>query len=116
MKHKEKLEACLGKQLPWHKSRITFVASFLLSLIQQKTVNLVSISQGFASQAQAESSYRRIQRFFQGFVFRQEAFSLSFWVSTTFLLPFVCVKICLLMLQGKLPPCSSHLNGVSARF
>lgn len=75
MKHKEKLEACLGKQLPWHKSRIAFVASFLLSLIQQKTVNLVSISQGFASQAQAESSYRRIQRFFQGFVFRQEAFS-----------------------------------------
>ena len=75
MKHKEKLEACLGKQLPWHKSRIEFVACFLLSLIQQKTVNLVSISQGFASAAQAESSYRRIQRFFEGYRFQPAMFS-----------------------------------------
>jgi hypothetical protein len=71
MKHKEKLSACLGRELQWHKSRIEFVACFLLSLIQQKTVNLVSISQGFCSEAQAESSYRRIQRFFEGFVFKQ---------------------------------------------
>jgi hypothetical protein len=75
MKDKEKLAACLGKQLPWHKSRIEFVACFLLSLIQQKTVNLVSLSQGFASTAQAESSYRRIQRFFQGYLFSQTEFS-----------------------------------------
>jgi hypothetical protein len=65
MKHKEKLEKYLGRELPWHKSRSEFLACFLLSLIQQKTVNWVSISQGFASTAQAESSYRRIQRFFK---------------------------------------------------
>jgi hypothetical protein len=75
MKHKEKLETCLVQHLPWHKSRIKFLACFLLSLIQQKTVNLVGISQGFASKAQAESSYRRIQRFFEGFMFEQEVFS-----------------------------------------
>jgi hypothetical protein len=75
MKHKEKLEACLVQHLPWHKSRIEFLACFLLSLIQQKTVNLVGISQGFASKAQAESSYRRIQRFFEGFMFEQEVVS-----------------------------------------
>jgi hypothetical protein len=75
MKHKEKLAACLGRELRWHKSRIEFMACFLLSLIQQKTVNLVSISQGFCSEAQAESSYRRIQRFFEGFVFCQEQVS-----------------------------------------
>jgi hypothetical protein len=75
MKHKEKLSVCLGRELQWHKSRIEFIACFLLSLIQQKTVNLVSLSQGFASKAQAESSYRRIQRFFEGFVFKQEQIS-----------------------------------------
>ena len=75
MKHKEKLATCLGRELLWHKSRIEFMACFLLSLVQQKTVNLVSISQGFCSEAQAESSYRRIQRFFEGFVFRQEQVS-----------------------------------------
>lgn len=75
MKHKEKLEVCLVQHLPWHKSRVEFVACFLLSLIQQKTVNLVSISQGFASQAKAESSYRRIQRFFEGYEVKPELFS-----------------------------------------
>jgi hypothetical protein len=71
MKHKELLEQFLGGQLGWHKSRIGFAACFLLSLVQQKTVNLVSLSLAFCSEAQAESSYRRIQRFFQGFSFKQ---------------------------------------------
>lgn len=75
MKHKEKLEKYLGGQLGWHKSRIVFVSCFILSLIQQKTVNLVGISQAFCSEAQAESSYRRIQRFFQRFFFGQEQVS-----------------------------------------
>jgi hypothetical protein len=75
MKHKEKLARSLGVELGWHKSRVEFMACFLLSLIQQKTVNLVSISQGFCSEAQAESSYRRIQRFFEGFEFKQEQVS-----------------------------------------
>jgi Transposase DDE domain len=75
MKHKEKLEEILGGQLCWHKSRVIFTTCFILSLIQQKTVNLVSISQAFYSKAEPESSYRRIQRFFKGFRFKQDQVS-----------------------------------------
>lgn len=71
MKHKEKLAQLLGGILAWHGSRIDFLACFLLGLIQQKSVNWVNISLAFASEAQAESNYRRIQRFFQGFSFEQ---------------------------------------------
>lgn len=71
MKHKEKLRELLEGQLAWQGSRIEFVACFLLSLIQQKSVNWVNISLAFASAAQAESSYRRIQRFFKDFSFEQ---------------------------------------------
>jgi hypothetical protein len=71
MKHKEKLAKLLGGSLDWHGSRIDFVACFLLSLIQQKSVNWVNISLAFASEAQAESNYRRIQRFFKDFGFAQ---------------------------------------------
>jgi hypothetical protein len=71
MKHKEKLREMLGGMLSWHGSRIEFVACFLLGLIQQKSVNWVNLSLAFVSEAQAESSYRRIQRFFQTFSFEQ---------------------------------------------
>lgn len=71
MKHKEKLREMLEGQLAWHGSRLDFVACFLLGLIQQKSVNWVNISLAFASEAQAESSYRRIQRFFKDFSFEQ---------------------------------------------
>lgn len=71
MKHKEKLAQLLGGSLSWHGSRIDFLACFLLGLIQQKSVNWVNISLAFASEVQAESSYRRIQRFFKDFGFAQ---------------------------------------------
>jgi hypothetical protein len=69
MKHKEKLAQLLGGSLDWHGSRIDFLACFLLGLIQQKSVNWVNISLAFTSEVQAESSYRRIQRFFKDFSF-----------------------------------------------
>jgi Transposase DDE domain len=75
MKHKEKLGKLLEGSLAWHGSRIDFLACFLLGLIQQKSVNWVNISLAFASEAQAESNYRRIQRFFQGFSFEQSELS-----------------------------------------
>jgi len=75
MKHKEKLREMLEGQLEWHGSRIDFLACFLLGLIQQKSVNWVNVSLAFASDAQAESSYRRIQRFFQRFSFEQSELS-----------------------------------------
>ena len=71
MKHKESLEEILGSHWDWHKSRLGFAACLLLSLVQQKTVNFVSLSLAFGSEAKATSRYRRIQRFFQGFEFRQ---------------------------------------------
>jgi hypothetical protein len=76
MQHKEKLEEILGSHWKWHKSRIGFAARLMLSLVQQKTVNWVSLSLAFGSKAQAESSYRRIQRFFQKFEFSQSQVSL----------------------------------------
>lgn len=76
MQHKESLEKILGSQWRWHKSRLGFAACLVLSLVQQKTVNMVSLSLGFGSNAQATSSYRRIQRFFQGFTFSQTQVSL----------------------------------------
>jgi hypothetical protein len=88
MKHKEKLAKLLEGQLAWQGSRIDFVACFLLSLIRQKSVNWVNISLAFASEAQAESNYRRIQRFFQTFSFEQSdisesniKLSLNVWVA-----------------------------------
>jgi hypothetical protein len=76
MKHKESLEKILGREWGWHKSRVGFAACLMLSLVQQKTVNLVHLSLGFGSTAQASSTYRRIQRFFQGFAFSQTQVSL----------------------------------------
>jgi hypothetical protein len=48
----------------------------MLSLVPQKAVNWVSLSLAFGSKAQARSSYRRIQRFFQKFEFSQSQVSL----------------------------------------
>jgi Transposase DDE domain len=76
MQHKESLEKILGSQWQWHKRRIEFAACLMLSLVQQKTVNMVSLSLAFGSKAQASSSYRRMQRFFQGFEFSQTQVSL----------------------------------------
>jgi hypothetical protein len=76
MQHKESLEKILGREWGWHKSRLGFASCLILSLVQQKTVNLVNLSLGFGSTAQASSSYRRIQRFFQGFSFSQTQISL----------------------------------------
>lgn len=75
MKHKESLEEILEKHWGWHKSRLGFAACLLLSLVQQKTVNFVSLSLAFGSEAKAASRYRRIQRFFQGFEFSQRQVS-----------------------------------------
>jgi hypothetical protein len=75
MQHKESLEKILEKHWGWHKSRLGFAACLVLSLIQQKTVNFVSLSLAFGSEAKAASSYRRIQRFFQGFDFSQRQVS-----------------------------------------
>ena len=59
----EKLKA----HLPWHQARIIFIAQFMLSLLRGRSTNLYRIAEEFQSEADSESSYRRIKRFFAGY-------------------------------------------------
>ena len=47
-----------------NKARLRCLSTLILVLIQEKSVNLVSLSLAFQGQAKPESSYRRIKRFF----------------------------------------------------
>ena len=59
------LQQTFDHQMPL--SRIKFLAKFICGLCQVQSVNLKKISQTFSDKIFAESSYRRIQRFFQLF-------------------------------------------------
>lgn len=73
MKDIRLLEQTLADNLPWHKARIKFVASFVLALITVKSVNLVEIADAFAGKAKQDSNYKRLQRFFRFFELRYAA-------------------------------------------
>lgn len=51
----------------WNKSRVNCFAGILLALIAVRTVNLREIAVAFLSEAQLDSRYRRIRRFFASF-------------------------------------------------
>ena len=55
----------LKEYLPWHQARITFMAQFMLSLLQARSVNLCRVAEHFDTASLTDSSYRRIKRFFQ---------------------------------------------------
>ena len=59
------LTSILHEVLLLNKSRINFIAEFILALIKVRTVNLVEIAQAFSGSTKLSSKYRRIQRFFQ---------------------------------------------------
>jgi hypothetical protein len=61
------LKAVLAEHLPWHGARITFLAQFLLALFKVRSVNLAELATGFGGQAQVDSHYKRLQRFFRSF-------------------------------------------------
>jgi hypothetical protein len=61
------LERTLAKTVDWNKARINFLAKFLVSLIQVRTVNLTQIASVFPGRAKQESHYKRIQRFLRFF-------------------------------------------------
>jgi len=61
------LEQTLAQNLPWHKARIKFLARFLISILQVRTVNLDEIATSFSGKAKKESNYKRLQRFFRFF-------------------------------------------------
>jgi len=67
MEHVTELAGILQPHLGWNKARITFLARFLLALLQLGTVRLTRLAVALNGAAQQESNYRRIQRFFSGF-------------------------------------------------
>ncbi len=67
MKDIRSLEQTLTQHLSWHKSRVKFVAAFILALVTAKTVNLVQIASVFAGKAKHDSKYKKLQRFFRHF-------------------------------------------------
>lgn len=62
----------LKAHLPWHQARIIFLAQFILALLRGRSCNFYRVADNFQSKAQAESSYRRIKRFFSGYVYCYE--------------------------------------------
>ena len=61
------LQSTLKSHLPWHGARLNFLAQLLIALFRVKTVNLVEIASAFSGQAQQDSHYKRLQRFFRHF-------------------------------------------------
>jgi len=55
--------SCTG----WNLARVKFLARFLVALFAVKTVCLTQIASIFPSEAKSESSYKRLQRFLNGF-------------------------------------------------
>jgi len=68
------LEPKLFDNLPWNKTRIKFVARFLLALYAMRTVNLSILATAFSCQAKEESNYKRHQRFMREFEMPRTAF------------------------------------------
>lgn len=62
-----KLKEQLSKTINWNKSRIDFLAKFLIALFVAKTVNLSEIASVFIGTAKESSNYKRLQRFFRSY-------------------------------------------------
>ena len=59
------LRDALRPHLAWHGARVSFVAAFLIALLRVKTVNFSELATGFSGNAQTDSHYKRLQRFFR---------------------------------------------------
>jgi len=57
------LTTFLQKHFELHLSRTNCLCRFIIALIQTKTINIVTISNAFISDAKPESCYKRLQRF-----------------------------------------------------
>ncbi len=69
MKQISELQTTLYHSLDWNKARISCLIQILQALFLVRTVNLTQVAEAFQTDAKGESSYRRIQRFFQNFTF-----------------------------------------------
>lgn len=74
MSETTRLYNILQTHLPWHRARLTFVASFILALIKVRTVTFGRLALVLSPQATPSSNYRRIQRFFAHFPVSTEPF------------------------------------------
>lgn len=61
------LESALSEQLKWNKARISFLSMFISALFVSRSVNLKKISIKFSGNANSDSKYKRVQRFFRLF-------------------------------------------------
>jgi hypothetical protein len=68
MNHINKILKILQLHFECDKRRVTFIASFVVSLVRARTVTLSNLSVIFNPKVKSESNYRRIQRFFEDFV------------------------------------------------
>jgi hypothetical protein len=57
----------LHQHFGWHGARLRFLTLFLIALFRVRTVNLSALSIAMPSDAQADSRYKRLQRFLSGF-------------------------------------------------
>ena len=67
MKELTLLKQKLTLLLPIHQARVTFIAQFVLALLNAQTCNFALLAQKFKGKAKVDSHYKRIQRFFRGF-------------------------------------------------
>ena len=63
------LRTILGRELPYHKARISCLSYLIMALIKVQSVNFQRLATGFDTGAKVESNHRRIQRFFKEFTF-----------------------------------------------
>lgn len=70
------LRDSLGQILKLHKSRLACFTNMLLGLMTSQTLNLYKIATHFCSNAQIDSSYRRIQSFIKEVRFDYDAIAL----------------------------------------
>lgn len=71
--HTDTLVGHFQARLPWNLARIKCFTMLVLAVIEARTVSLYWMAQGGAPEVKSESKYRRFQRFFALFSFRQEA-------------------------------------------
>ena len=64
MRHVLALKTLFEKHLNWHGSRITFLSLFIVSMLQERTVNLTQIANGFATKGKKSGKVRRTEEFF----------------------------------------------------
>jgi hypothetical protein len=59
------LREALRPHLAWHGARLSFLVTFLIALLQVKTINFAELASAFGGKAHIDSHYKRIQRFFR---------------------------------------------------